>query len=147
MQNARVGNPLRTGEMRLRDAARQLTVVLRQIRFADGRRTGQRQKRWGLSSLERGQGSSGTCCWPGNPDLVDEVANVCKDRVAQIHTKQARAEWSAQALLEALEDGGREISLLAQQFQQRSAIGWILVVAGQPACRTNGQGKGDRSCA
>ena len=36
--------------------------------------------------------------------LVDEVADVGEDSVAQFHARQTRAEWAVQALFKALED-------------------------------------------
>ena len=78
--------------------------------------------------------------------LVDEVTDFCEGAVAQIHAQQPRSVGAAQALFKTLEDIPRQIGLLPKHVQQRSAIGWVLVVARQTARRANCERERNRSC-
>jgi hypothetical protein len=86
---------------------------------------------------------------PGKPSgtrlSVNKVANVGEDTVTQIHAKQACAEPGVQLSFKTLENVGRQIGLFAEKLQERGAIRWALIVAGQAACRTDRQRKGNRS--
>lgn len=62
--------------------------------------------------------------------LVDEVPNFREYTVTQFHTHQACTEWGVQVLFKTLQHVGRQIRLLPKHFQQRQAIGRVLVVAG-----------------
>ncbi len=44
--------------------------------------------------------------------LVNKVAYVCEDALAQFHSQKPRANGGAQAFFETLEDGSRQIRLL-----------------------------------
>ena len=81
-----------------------------------------------------------------NAVLVYEVADLGKDAVAEFHAEKSRAERGAQALFKTFEDRSRQVRLLPKHLQQGSAIGWILVVAGQTACRADRERDGNGAC-
>jgi hypothetical protein len=62
--------------------------------------------------------------------LVDEVADIREDAVAQFHAQKTRIEGSVQGLFKALNYRSGQIRLPSEQLNKRPAIGWVLVVAG-----------------
>jgi hypothetical protein len=76
--------------------------------------------------------------------LVDEVANLGQQVVAQLHAQQPGGGLMEHVAFEALNDRGRQVGL-AQQPHQRRAVGQVLVISGQAACRLDGEG--ERNCS
>ena len=62
--------------------------------------------------------------------LVDEVANIRQNAVAQIHAQETRTKRSLQISFKILEHKCRQVGLAPKQAQQRCAIGWAFIVAG-----------------
>jgi len=79
--------------------------------------------------------------------LVDEVADVGQDALAEFDTKKAGVDPGLQGDFKALQDSGRQICLLAEELEQSLAVGGQFVVAGQTACGANGQGERNGSSA
>jgi hypothetical protein len=77
--------------------------------------------------------------------LVDKVANIREDTFTQVHAQEARTERGSQVFFKILKHERRQVRLLPKQTQQRSAIGWAFVVAGQAASWTYCQREGNRS--
>jgi hypothetical protein len=79
--------------------------------------------------------------------LIDEVANISEDTITQIHTEQPRAQSGTKFLLKSLKDGRREVGLFPEQLQQGRAVGWVFIVAWQPASGPDRQREGNRTHA
>src|ERR1700735_1382771 len=77
-------------------------------------------------------GYPGMPVWATAQRLVDKVADVGEETLAQFHTQQSRVERDAELRLKNFEDVTREVGLLPKQAQQRRAIHWAFVVTGYP---------------
>jgi len=77
--------------------------------------------------------------------LFDEVSDFSEDAFAQFNSEELCAGQGVKPLFKFLQDRGWQVRLLVEHFEQRRAVNRQLVVAGQPASRADGQGKGDSS--
>jgi len=64
---------------------------------------------------------------------VDEVANLFESTVVQLDSEKSGVVPGSDIVFEVLEDGSGEISLSAQQTDERGAVGWVLVITRKPA--------------
>ena len=79
--------------------------------------------------------------------LVDEVADLCEDGVAQFDAEKPGAGGVVEVAFEALQDGGGQVGLLAKHAEQGCAVGGELVITRKAAGRLDGERKGDAACA
>jgi len=70
--------------------------------------------------------------------LVDKIADIREDSLAQFYAQQSRTKRGAEVLFKTLKDGVGQVRLPAKQAQQRRAVGWPLIVSGQSTCRADG---------
>ena len=82
-------------------------------RFLDSHRQGPPQRRRQVVGARKHWG----------PSLVDEVADVGEDAFAEFDTEEAGVDPGLQGDFKALQDGGRQVGLLAEQLEQRLAVG------------------------
>jgi len=75
--------------------------------------------------------------FPGNA-LVDEIANLGEDGVAQFDAEETGADGRAEVSFESQQNGRGQICLLAKQAEQSCAVGGKFVVTRQSASRLEG---------